>query len=59
MLDHHKTAADTLQNGTALPGNLEVNLDMQRSGARLALDYFQPQAILLMMSIQTAPCHAR
>jgi len=44
VLDHHKTAVDQLQApGVVLPPNMEVHLDMGRSGARIALDWFKPQ----------------
>jgi oligoribonuclease NrnB/cAMP/cGMP phosphodiesterase (DHH superfamily) len=40
VLDHHKTALETLPpNGTG-PPNLQVLLDMRRSGATIAYDYF-------------------
>ena len=47
VLDHHKTAAEELQGPGAaaagLPPNLEVHIDMARSGATMARDYFQPR----------------
>ncbi|KAG0581149.1 hypothetical protein KC19_4G228500 [Ceratodon purpureus] len=40
VLDHHKTALETLPpNGTG-PSNLQILLDMKRSGATIAYDYF-------------------
>lgn len=40
VLDHHKTALETLPpNGTG-PPNLQIVLDMKRSGATIAYDYF-------------------
>jgi len=47
ILDHHKTA---LEGFAVLPAewrpvNLDINLDMSRSGATMALDYFQPQGL--------------
>ena len=49
LLDHHKTALEEHErwktNGL-LPDNLDVVLDMNRSGARIAFDYFDlPTAI--------------
>lgn len=42
-MDHHKTATEQFGVASAeLPANLEVNLDMERSGATMALDYFRP-----------------
>ena len=43
MLDHHKTAAENLA-GAAAP-NLEVTLDMDRSGATIARDHFAPRGL--------------
>ena len=45
MLDHHKTAAEALGGSAPLPGTLDVHLDMERSGATISLDYFQPQVV--------------
>lgn len=48
VLDHHKTSAEDLTGRAAAavaPPNLEVHFDMQRSGATIALDYFQPQGL--------------
>ena len=42
VLDHHKTAAEHLGPSTGAHPNLEVNLDMGRSGATIARDYFSP-----------------
>ena len=43
VLDHHKTAFEHLSaENHQLPPNLEVNMHMHRSGATIALDYFQP-----------------
>ena len=40
VLDHHKTALETLPpNGTG-PPNLQILLDMKRSGATIAYDFF-------------------
>lgn len=44
MLDHHKTSAAELTDPAVLSiSNLEVHFDMERSGATVALDYFQPE----------------
>jgi hypothetical protein len=40
VLDHHKTSFASLSGRTDLPKNLEVHIDMQRSGATLARDHF-------------------
>ena len=46
VLDHHKTAAEHLTGPDVdLPSNLEVHLDMERSGATIALDYFKPEGL--------------
>ena len=42
VLDHHKTAAEHLGTSAGGVPNLEVNLDMGRSGATIARDYFSP-----------------
>jgi oligoribonuclease NrnB/cAMP/cGMP phosphodiesterase (DHH superfamily) len=42
ILDHHKTALDQFPEGKSSPlPNLEVNIDMNRSGATMAWDYFK------------------
>lgn len=40
VLDHHKTAAEDLQNWDHGLSNLEIVFDMERSGAGIAWDYF-------------------
>jgi nanoRNase/pAp phosphatase (c-di-AMP/oligoRNAs hydrolase) len=40
VLDHHKTAHESLCGRDDLPDNLEINIDMNRSGATIARDYF-------------------
>lgn len=40
VLDHHKTALETLPPSGTGPANLHVELDMTRSGATIAYDYF-------------------
>lgn len=42
LLDHHKSAAEQLR-GAALPRNLHVTMDQSRSGAKIALEHFQPE----------------
>ncbi len=39
-MDHHKTALEMLPDGGDCPPNLEIVLDMKRSGATIAYDYF-------------------
>lgn len=41
VLDHHKTAFEMLMPTKC--ANLDLQLDMNRSGATIALDYFTPQ----------------
>jgi oligoribonuclease NrnB/cAMP/cGMP phosphodiesterase (DHH superfamily) len=43
MLDHHKSAAAEWAQAGPIP-RVEVVLDMQRSGAQIAWDYFHPRA---------------
>ena len=47
VLDHHKTAAEHLGASTGAVPNLEVNLDMGRSGATIACNYFSPLGLTL------------
>lgn len=51
ILDHHKTAAETLQNWEHGYRNLEIVFDMDRSGAGISWDYFsdtrQPRPLLI------------
>ena len=42
VLDHHKTARDALPPKSEWPPTLEATLDMDRSGAGIARDYFDP-----------------
>ncbi|KAF8057109.1 ccp1 [Scenedesmus sp. PABB004] len=42
VLDHHKTAAGQLADASARPANLAVHLDMARSGAAIAAEFFRP-----------------
>ncbi len=47
VLDHHKTSAAELTDPSTLSiQNLEVHFDMERSGATVTLDYFQPEVCL-------------
>lgn len=43
VLDHHKTAIEMLTPSEAHCPNLDLQLDINRSGATIALDYFKPQ----------------
>jgi len=43
VLDHHKTAAEQLQNWHHLYSNLEIVFDMGRSGAGITWDYMSGQ----------------
>ncbi|GAB4821849.1 hypothetical protein N2152v2_008895 [Parachlorella kessleri] len=46
VLDHHKTSAAELTDPSILEvPNLEVHFDMNRSGATVAHDYFQPEGL--------------
>lgn len=42
VLDHHKTARDALPSEADWPPTLEATLDMNRSGAGIARDHFDP-----------------
>jgi oligoribonuclease NrnB/cAMP/cGMP phosphodiesterase (DHH superfamily) len=41
ILDHHKTALETLCGNTTLSENVFKVIDMQRSGATIAFDFFR------------------
>ncbi|KAL3642265.1 hypothetical protein CASFOL_013080 [Castilleja foliolosa] len=41
VLDHHKTAIETLGSGMSTSGNVTKVIDMERSGATIAFDYFK------------------
>lgn len=46
VLDHHKTAQEdlgTISPDVDWPENIEIIFDLERSGARLAYDYFLPE----------------
>lgn len=46
VLDHHKTAQMQLaESAPRHPPNLSVNIDMDRSGATIALDFFRPEGV--------------
>jgi oligoribonuclease NrnB/cAMP/cGMP phosphodiesterase (DHH superfamily) len=46
LLDHHKTAAEHYLDDTiALPPNLQIRIDMERSGATIALEFFKPEGL--------------
>ena len=53
VVDHHKTAFEQFSRDKAGRPNLEVNLEMQRSGATLALDYFRPQVCMYRCMLHT------
>lgn len=42
VLDHHKTAKEQLEGLESIVPNLEVEFDMDRSGARITWDHFFP-----------------
>lgn len=52
VLDHHKTAYEQLQ-GVELPPNVELHMDMHRSGAMIALDYFTSQGTISKEQVWT------
>ena len=54
VLDHHKTAAENLA-GAAAP-NLEITLDMERSGATIARDHFAPPGLTHAQQARFQPC---
>lgn len=41
VLDHHQTAVDALAADPGLPDNVDLNLDVSRSGAALTLDWLR------------------
>ncbi|KAL9155464.1 hypothetical protein ABFS82_09G005100 [Erythranthe guttata] len=41
VLDHHKTALEMLGSGISTSGNVTKVIDMERSGATIAFDYFK------------------
>lgn len=45
ILDHHKTALETLSDETQLSENIVKVIDMGRSGATIAYDYFKQKLI--------------
>lgn len=53
LLDHHKTAFDNLA-GKMFPTNVRVSLDMERSGAVMAWEFFNPATVIpsLLLHIQ-------
>ena len=51
VLDHHKTAQDMLNTTESQHPNLDVQIDMSRSGATIALDYFQPEVRLEALGV--------
>ncbi|KAL3824946.1 hypothetical protein ACJIZ3_020975 [Penstemon smallii] len=45
VLDHHKTAIDVLGSGRSVSGNVTKVMDMERSGATIAYDYFKEKLL--------------
>lgn len=43
LLDHHKTAIEAFQELKERPDNLESHLELQLSGATIALKHFRPK----------------
>lgn len=57
MLDHHKTALEMLNTTESQHPNLDAQLDMSRSGATIALDYFKPKVRII--SVDPTWCKAK
>ncbi|KAL1823609.1 hypothetical protein DCAR_0311542 [Daucus carota subsp. sativus] len=47
VLDHHKTALETLNQGIAVGGNVSKVIDMDRSGATIAYDFFKEKLLAI------------
>lgn len=45
ILDHHKTAFEMLSSGVSISGNVTKVIDMDRSGATIAYDYFKERLL--------------
>ncbi|XP_004515253.1 uncharacterized protein [Cicer arietinum] len=45
VLDHHKTALESLSSDTSLGENVIKVIDMERSGATIAFDYFKEKLV--------------
>ncbi|KAL8457168.1 hypothetical protein ACS0TY_035131 [Phlomoides rotata] len=45
ILDHHKTALEMLSSGVSVSGNVTKVIDMDRSGATIAYDYFKERLL--------------
>lgn len=45
VLDHHKTALESLGSKAFSNGNVEKVIDMDRSGATIAFDYFKEKLL--------------
>lgn len=55
ILDHHKTALDSLpQNGEG-PQNLHCVVDMNRSGATISYDYFEEKLLSSRTAVNSFP----
>lgn len=48
VLDHHKTAQESLGSPQLRPINLSVTFDMTKCGATIARDHFKPQVGILL-----------
>jgi hypothetical protein len=59
VLDHHKTAQETLVGRSDRPANLHIEIDMHRSGATIARDYFGSIKVSLHLSAGFAVMPAR
>lgn len=58
LLDHHKTAFEMFDAPDSQHPNLDVQLDINKSGATIALDYFKPQVWNKLPNIYTTCLHA-
>lgn len=53
VLDHHKTALEALKDGTSIGENVIKVIDMGRSGATIAFDFFKEKVLALGNSDKT------
>lgn len=53
LLDHHKTAIEEFDNAGDLPENLHKDLDINLSGATVALRHFKPKVCSLLLPLHT------
>lgn len=56
VLDHHKTAVEELEGCQPLPSNMQAHLDMHRSGATIARDYFGIDVVLPDHTVKCGMC---